>query len=424
MVKSFLDEQNMSNIFNCTGYKMADIEIVHAKDSYLYDTQNKQYIDFESGIWCTALGHNHPIINQTIQKQLKLISHIGYRYTTIALEEAAEQLLITTLFSDGKCVFLSSGSEAVEFGVQVIRRITGTPILLTLSDSYLGAYGSAGRKSHDEWYCFDWAICKTCPHQENCNPQCIYLKEIPTEKIGGFVFEPGNSSGLIKFPPAKLIENIVRLTRENNGLILVNEVTTGLGRTGLWYGYEHYNVQPDLIAMGKGLGNGYPVSAIAMKSEITDQLEKIGFCYAQSHQDDPMGCTIVKEVIRTIREEHLVERSKNVGKYFLHKLNKLCDQHNVIKEVRGRGLMIAVEFNNDPNILLDSVFHQLLKRGFIIGFKPVASLFRFYPPLTINEKDIDLFIENFNDILQEIKYKQGVTRSHRPGCGLPLNLMQ
>jgi acetylornithine aminotransferase len=190
------------------------------------------------------------------------------------------------------------------------------------------------------------------------------------------------------------------MVKQHHGFVAVNEVTTGMGRTGAWFGFQHYALQPDIVALGKGLGNGYPVSAVAMTNEIAERLEDNGFRYAQSHQNDPLSCAVAKEVITVMREEGLVERSNRVGAHFLQELELLGKQHDVVKQVRGRGLMIAMEFEvNDGHFSLESVYHELLKRGFIVGYKPTVNLLRFYPPLTIGEKDIAQLLEELGDIL-------------------------
>jgi acetylornithine aminotransferase len=122
------------------------------------------------------------------------------------------------------------------------------------------------------------------------------------------LFEPGSSSGLVRFPPEKLIRGIVGAVRENDGFILVNEVTTGVGRTGRWFGYQHYGISPDVVALGKGIGNGYPVSVTACAPRVISRLGGRPIPYSQSHQNDPLGAAVAREVVRTVREEGLSSR--------------------------------------------------------------------------------------------------------------------
>lgn len=366
-------------------YDIVKTDFIRGQGCNLYDSRGDRYIDFEAGVWCVGLGHNHPRVNRVLLKQIEKLTHIGYRYTPDLVEEAAIALSGTWHDATGKCVFLNSGSEAVEFGVRVARLLSEKPLLLTMSDSYLAAYGSAGSKDETEWYCFDWQLCE----REGCDSDCRHIQEIPFDQIGGFVFEPGNAHGTVRFPPSQIVQAITDRIKQQHGFVVVDEVTTGLGRTGAWYGYDHYGLQPDIVAVGKGLGNGYPVSAVMITRDLADRVEHSGLRYAQSHQNDPPGCAVAREVIAVLREEDLIERSRQIGEYFLAELNKLAKRHSAIKEVRGRGLMIVVEFHDSgESDTVTRLYQQLLSNGVIVGYTPPAHLLRFYPPLTIEKEDI------------------------------------
>jgi len=391
----------MEHIIWCIGHELVLSDIVRGENCYLYDLKGKRYVDLESGVWCTSIGHSNPRINRVIKEQIDRITHTGYCYANKIIEESAIEILNTLSFDKGKCVFLCSGSEAVEFGVRVAQNISEKPLLLTMTDSYFGAYGSASKRMESEWYSFDWLKCSTCPYFKDCDPECSILLEIPFEKIGGFLFEPGSSSGLVRFPPKKLIQNITQKIKSDKGLLIINEVTTGIGRTGEWYGYQHYKLQPDIVALGKGLGNGYPVSVTAINKNVSNRLGSKSFKYAQSHQNDSLGAAVAREVIRVIQEEDLIERSKKIGNYFINKLEQLAKSYNIIKEVRGRGLMIALELNdnyhNSPAALIQK---ELLYKGFIVAHRPGFNVLRVDPPLTIGKEDIESFIISLKQVLK------------------------
>jgi acetylornithine aminotransferase len=351
-------------------------------------------------VWCAVLGHNHPRVNQALRDQLERVAHIGYRYSAEIVEQAAQAVLDTLPFLEGKCVFLSSGSEAVEFGVQIARRLSGRPLLLTLADAYLAAYGSASRKVRREWYAIDWTECAACPHTDECDPGCIHLAAIPWSQVGGLVLEPGSSGGLVRLPPRSLVATLANWVQAEGGLVVVDEVTTGLGRTGRWYGYQHYDLQPDVVALGKGLGNGYPVSAVAMRGEVADRLLAGGYHYAQSHQNDPLGCAVAVAVLAVLREEALVERSATTGASLLAALERIGEEHSQIVEVRGRGLMIGIELESDRDHSATALYRALLERGYLVGCKPAASLLRLYPPLTLEKEQGDRFVTSLAQVLR------------------------
>jgi len=388
----------MKHILKC--HEIVKTDFIRGQGQYLYDSNDNKYIDFEAGIWCTALGYNHHRIKQVMESQLQKIIHLGTRYPNFLAEEASIAVLNTLSFPDGKCIFLSSGSEAVEFGVESIKIITNKS-LMAFSSSYLSAYGSAGKKNSNEWICFDWEVCNSCSSTYECNPLCHNLNNIPFKLIGGLVLE-GNGYGLAKFPPKHLVKTLAEIIKKNGGLIMANEVTTGMGRTGLWFGYQHYEIKPDIVALGKGLGNGYPVSAVAMTQEVAEKLERKELRYAQSHQNDPLGCAIAKEVISVFHDEGIIENVNKRGIYFLDSLNKIKERNNFIKEVRGSGLMIAIELNSDNNkISSSSVCRQLLERYFLVGYNSSFNTVRFYPSLIIGKEDISSLVENMEQILNK-----------------------
>lgn len=392
----------MDHVLRSSGYETSAIEVVRARDCILYTADGRELIDFEAGVWAVALGHAHPRIVRTIQEQLRRISHIAYRVTSPLQESAAAEVLRAVDFADGQCVFLSSGSEAVEFGVQIARRVSGRPLLLTLEETFLGSYGSAGTKSPDEWALFDRNLCRDCPPKHECSLDCPHLAEIPFDQVGALVFEPGSSGGLVRFPPERLIRALRDGVRAHGGRVVVNEITTGVGRTGTWFGFQHAGLRPDIVAIGKGLGNGYPVSAVAMRSSVIEELRRTDFRYAQSHQNDPLACAVAEEVLRTVREEELVERSARIGAFFRQELERLARHHDVIREARGRGLMLAIEFLPDRDgFALRNVFDELLDRGFLVGYKPERRLLRFLPPLTIPKADITRLLEALGDTLKQ-----------------------
>ena len=382
----------MSHILEC--YEIAKTDFVRAENCYVYDSRGRRYVDLEAGCWAAVLGHNPARIQRVIREQSGKLTHIGKRYPNETVELAAVDVLGITGLESGKCVFLSSGSEAVELAVRAARRASDRPLCLTFSNSYLAAYGSAGAKSGDEWRILDWT------GFESANPDEL-LKDIPFERIGAFVFEPGGSGiGFVHFPPKPLVEAIARRVRESGGLIAVNEITTGMGRTGKWFGFQHYDVQPDIIALGKGLGNGYPVSAVALRLGAAEALERGGFHYVQSHQNDPLGCAIAREVIAALHEDKWIERGAELGAFFLEGLRKIQEKRSLAKEARGRGMLLGLELQPREDMPVSRVYHALLENGYLAGYYAAGNLLRFDPSLTIDREDIEKFLESLDEILK------------------------
>ncbi len=385
----------MHHILKC--HPVLDFDFVRARNCHLWDARGRRYLDLESGSWAALLGHCHPRIDQAMKEQIDRVVHLGVRTPNHLAEEAAQALLSVIGLTHGKCVFLSSGSEAVEFAVQAARRLVPSQLLLTFTSSYLAAFGSAGHKSPDEWYLCDWRACDP-EHLDQC------LAAIPFERIGGFVLEAGGGSPeFVRFPPRPLVEAIARRVQSRGGLVIANEITTGMGRTGKWFGHQHYGITPDLVAVGKGLGNGFPVSAVAMSGSVADALEQSGLRHAQSHQNNPLGCAVALEVIATLREENWIERGKAMGTFFLENLQALRGRFAAVKEARGRGALLALEL--EPQQLSgDELQGRLLTEGFIAGCypkdHPEGTGLRFDPALTLEQNEMERFVDALAGLLQ------------------------
>ena len=378
----------MKSILHCIGHKVLSEDIIRADNCILYDSNGNDFLDMEAGVWCTSIGHCNPRMVKALSNQASEIMHIGYCYMSPALENACAKILEITSLKNGKAMFLSSGSEAVDFAIRLSKHITGRKLLLTMSDSFLSSFGHFDSK--DNWVFLDWL------NNES-------LEKCPFDEIAAFIFEPGSSSGLVQFPPVELINKIVNKIHENGGLVICNEVTTGLGRTGQWFGYNHYNFIPDVVAMGKGLGNGYPVSCVACSENTAKNIDYETFHYHQSHQNDPFGAFIANEVINIIESENLIQEGREKGDRILSELNRIKEKYGIIKEVRGRGLMIAIEFVTNNSVSIAKLVNEkLIEKRIILVHRRNSEIFRMDPSLTIRDEDINRFIESFEYAVSEI----------------------
>lgn len=368
-------------------YKQIDQYIVKAEGCHMFDANGKRYVDFESGDWAANIGHSNKAINAIIREQAEKLIHDGLRFRNRESEALAEKLSAITGLRNGKSVFVNSGSEAVNLALTLAKKLTGRQKILKMDCTYLSAFGHG----------------QIAP--ENTNLISIPINE--TEKIAsldfaqiaGFAFEPGNSWGLIKIPDERFIAAIAEKIRAFDGLLIANEVTTGFGRTGKWFGFQHYPYNPDIISVGKALGNGYPVSGVCVAETIAGKFEHSPFRYAQSHQNDPLGCAIGLGVIDFMETNHLIEKAEDRGRYFKHLLIGLHQKNgHFIKDIRGNGLMIAMELDTAEHAI--TMYERLIDKGFLAGQK--ENVLRFMPPLIITEPDIDELILSINNILSSL----------------------
>lgn len=386
----------MESVYRYLGHRILIEDVQKAEGAYIYDKNGKKYVDMESGVWCVALGHCNPAVNEALTNQMNKLMHAGYAYTDAVVAETADKLLLLTEMPEGKCMFLSSGSEAVESGAQIMKKISDKKLLMTFADSFLGSHGSVAHKNSDEWFLFDWNKCAECKN-ENCEG-CSIVDEIPFGSIAGFIFEPGSASGLVKFPPEKLISEISKRLKSNGGYFMVNEVTTGIGRTGKMFGYEHYRIKPDIVAVGKGIGNGFPVSCVIMDSDVSARALDAGVNISQSHQNDPSGAAVASAVLKELEDKQLIANSENMGKYLYDSLSLLKEKYGCITDIRGRGLMLTVTFDL-PDDKVKNIFLSLFDQGYIVVNRPVKPVLRIDPPLIITKEDIDGFLEAFEKSL-------------------------
>lgn len=361
-------------------------------------------IDMESGCWAAILGHCHPEITETIKESASTLFHTHQYLSTAESSNLVRDLCeASDLPSDYKGTFLTSGTEAVSLAVMLAKEYTGRNRQLSFNLSYLG--GSPDLRlprPSSEWDDLDLRSCVNC--QDKKCESCPMVSNLPFLSYSAFVFEPGNSGGLVLCQPEQAIQYLTTKVRENGGLIIANEVTTGMGRCGKWWGHQYYSAlsskehSPDLICTGKGLGNGYPISGVLVREHIAKVLEASSFYFVQSHINDSLGCSVVRKVVEILSRDHQIEQSNQNGEYFRLELSKIASSTNAIREVRGRGMMNIIELND--SFSSEKVFYQLLKSGFFTGYSTKINMLHLYCPLTLTREEIDQFCNSLSQILQ------------------------
>lgn len=389
-------------MFACPGTTLTAIK---ASGNRIQTKEYGELYDFESGCWAAVLGHCRKEILQAINENSGLLFHTHQFFDTehpgALIKELTEAAKLNCSY---KGTFTSSGSEAVSLAVMLAELITGRHRKLSLSISYLGASPDLRiPRNTGQWLDLDVSGCLNCEKDSSCG-QCGRFNDVNFSDIAAFVFEPGNSGGLVLCPPEKLIRFLSEETRNTEGLIIANEVTTGFGRTGKWFGFQHYGCfdsessSPDFISMGKGLGNGYPVSGLMIRSELAEKVESTGFRYVQSHMDDPLGCIVARKVAEVMVKENLVEKGSRTGEYLRKKLSEISRETGGISEVRGRGMMNAIVL--EEGFKAKEVFMRLLEKGFFTGYSEAYNLIRFYSPLITQPEEIDALCQSLKLILQ------------------------
>jgi len=361
--------------------------------------------DFASGCWAAVLGHCREEITQVITDYSGKLLHTHQYFETEHPAALVSELSIAAgLAGTYSGTFLSSGSDAVALGILLSELLTGRKKKLCFSISGLGSAAEL-RQPRDPagWVDLPVNNCIQCCKSCSCDT-CGKFTTIDFSKFACFVFEPGNSSGMVLCPPEKLITYLSERTKTAGGLILSNEVTTGFGRTGKWFGFQHYSCfntkesSPDFIVLGKGLGNGYPISGLLVKQKLAEATKRNGFKFVQSHMNDPLGCIIARQVVKIMRDESLVERGNEAGVYLRHRLGEVAEKAQGIAEIRGRGMMNVFVLSND--FKSKEVFQKFLGAGFFTEYAEDQNLIRLYAPLITEHEDIDRLCDALEKILR------------------------
>ena len=381
-----------------------------AKGSWVWDVDGKKYLDCVSGTWCTNLGHNHPKIIQAMKDQMEKLIHRSMWFLTPVTIEAAEKVLKFVPKNYDAVTFLQSGSEVVEYAISFAQKVTKRRKILSLKDSYLGAFGLAKQSSYHSGVAsklkIPYPICSTpnCSCLDEHNELIEHISKKYVDELACFVLEPIMVSGGILKPCKAFVEKLCKELQSAGVLVVSNEVTCGFGRTGKRFGFEHFDIRPDIVAIGKAMGNGYPVSAILTNNQLADGLSPGEMYYVQSHQLDPLGAVVAKTVVDVFVEEQIIKKSQSKITQIRNIFESLS--HPFIKEFRTQGMLFAFVIKSHKNIsskeILVKLKYELLKEGIIAGASLGREILRLLPPLTITDKEISILKEKINKAFDTI----------------------
>jgi acetylornithine/N-succinyldiaminopimelate aminotransferase len=350
---------------------------------YLYDIDGKRYLDFLSGIAVNALGHNHPGLVAAITAQAgKLIHCSNYFYTE---PQAQLSQKLANLSGLGKVFLANSGTEAAEGAIKIARKYgsaSGKTRIITAQNSFhgrtLGALKATGQTKYHKGFepmidGFDYVPYNDLPA----------LKEALSENVCAVMLEPIQGEGGIIEPAPGYLGMVKKLCNAVGALLIFDEVQTGMGRTGTMFAYQHENVTPDILTLGKGLGGGYPMAAILCTDAVAERLGKGD--HGSTFGGNPLGCAAALAVLAAFEKESILENVQINGGHFREKLLKLQVAHpDRIKAVRGRGLLIGMELNSDGA----PVVEKCMERGLIINCT-AGKVLRFAPALNVRKEHID-----------------------------------
>lgn len=408
-------------------YRYTKAVLESGQGSFLFDVDGKRYIDFASGICTCAIGHSHPAvveaINRQAQKILHVCDHVGYYESYTEYMEEIRGILPGEL-REGMGIFLNSGSEAVEAALKVARYVSRRPYVLSFIGSFhgrtMGAAAVTGstityRKNLSGLFPgvihVPYPYCYRCPfgHEspEKSAMACLKYIDIVLEKIvapedlAAVIFEPILGEGGYVVPPPGFMKGLRKICDRTGAFLIADEVQTGFGRTGKWFGSEHFEVVPDIIVMAKAIGGGLPLSAIVGKKEIMDRWDPA--THGTTFGGNPISCAAGKATLQVMKKEDILQYAENVGELIQQKFRDAAKSMKSIGDIRGKGLMVGVELvhpdGSPDNDLLVKVLDFVVKNGLIIT-KCGSNVIRIAPALNIKK---DLAEAGVNILLEGIK---------------------
>ena len=382
-------------------YGRYPIALVKGKGAKVWDKSGKQYIDFVSGLAVDNLGHCHPVVVSAIKKQAGKLIHVSNLYHIEPQSQLAEKL--TSLSFADKIFFCNSGTEANESAIKLARRYffdqgqSGQTEIITMHNSFHGrTMGSLSATAQTKFH-------------TGFKPLLPGFKYIPfndlpaarkaiTKKTCAILVEPLQGEGGVNIPDPSYLKGLKKLCQEHGILLIFDEVQTGFGRTGKLFAYELYKIKPDIMTLAKALGGGVAIGAMAGTNRVMKSF--VPGTHAATFGGNPLACAAALASLKVITGKNFLEKANTTATYFMQRLKEIAKDNPIVKEVRGKGMFLALELNKPGgDIVIDC-----MKKGFLINCIQLNVL-RFLPPLNISRKEIDSLIPVLTDSLAKLSTK-------------------
>ncbi|MCD4830399.1 MAG: aspartate aminotransferase family protein [Anaerohalosphaeraceae bacterium] len=365
--------------------------IIRGQGSYIYDADGNEILDMFPGWAVSGIGHCHPKVVAAIVAQAKTLLHMD---NTFYIEQQGQiaKLLSERAFG-GKCFFCNSGAEANEAAMKLARLHTAKE-----KYKYITAFGSF----HGRTFATVTATAQPKKHT-GFLPLLAGFNYVPfndidalekafTDEVAAVMVEPIQGEGGINVASAEYMRAIRELCDKNQAVMILDEVQTGMGRTGKWFGYQHYDVEPDIITLAKALGGGVAVGAMMAKPEVAASL--VPGTHASTFGGNPLVCAAAIAVVEAIEEEGLLENAETMGAYAVEKIEQLKQKHSIIDHVRSKGLMIGVQLKSAGAAIVSGC----LENGLRINCTQETVL-RFMPAMNVKKEEIDKAVEILDGVL-------------------------
>ena len=359
-------------------YTRYPVSLVRGVNSEIWDAEGKRYVDFFPGWGCGLLGHCPKPVVEAVQKQIAQLIHVPNTWYT-ELQGTWAKLLSERSFG-GKAFFCNSGAEANEAAIKLARLHSPKERykIITFQGSFhgrtMGALSATAQPKHHEGVGPMLAGFTYVPYGD-----LSAVENAIDQETAAIMIEPIQGEGGVRMPPEGFLQGLRNICDEHNLLLLFDEVQTGCGRTGEWFGYQHFGVEPDIMTLAKSVSGSLPGAAILTRAEIAPSLRP--GTHAATYGGNPISAAAGIAALRMIESEGLLERTKKIGNLFFTTLNKLAQESNIIQDVRGAGLMIGIELAIEGAPFVKSC----MDRGLLLNCTQ-GNVLRLLPAMTIEEK--------------------------------------
>jgi LysW-gamma-L-lysine/LysW-L-ornithine aminotransferase len=373
-------------------YQRFPISIDRGKGVRVWDTSGKEYIDCMGGYGVALVGHCNPRVVEAIKNQAEKLIVCHMSFYNEARENFIRRMAAVAPRGLSNLFFSNSGAEAVEAALKFSRRYSGKPGIISMSGGYHGKTFGALSATYSEKYRKPFM-----PLLENVRflpYTSTRIDDAINGNIGAVIVEPIQGETGIILPPDGLLQNMREVCTKHGIVLIFDEIQSGLGRTGKMWAGENWKVTPDVMCLAKGLAGGVPIGLTLSKPEIVEAL-RVGE-HSSTFGGNPLACAAGTATIDSLNDDKLVENAADVGSYFKDGLLKLKEKHRIVRDVRGLGMMLALELRFDvKNLLLDGIRHGLLM---LYSGKNVI---RLLPPLLMDKETISEALEIMDELISE-----------------------
>jgi acetylornithine/N-succinyldiaminopimelate aminotransferase len=381
---------NYSGLLNT--YSRYPVEFISGNGPFLYDTNGKEYIDFLCGIAVTGFGHNHPAIKSEVLKQINSFWHVSNLFTSTPQEELAKKLAERSGLN--YVFFSNSGTEAVEAAIKFARKWgkERTEIISTVNGFHGRTFGSLSATGQPKFWEGYQPLVPGFSHAQYGSIVAIHEKI--TQNTVAVIVETIQGEGGVNVAPEGYIKALRELCTEKEILLIIDEVQTGIGRTGKFFSYQYDDIVPDIIASAKGLANGLPLGATICSKEVADEIKPGN--HGSTFGGNPVAIAAANKVVDLLDEERL-KKITQLGNTLIDALHGL--NMPGVKNIRGKGLLIGVEFAE--NISAKAIALKLLDKGFLVATSG-DSVLRILPPFVITQTELMKFLSALRNVVQDI----------------------